>query len=141
MKKQIIFILAIAILPLVAQAQSNKKPQIKFDSLVYDMGVVARDTSIVKCTFKFTNVGESDLYIHQIFTTCGCTKAEHNTEPVKPGESDQLTVTFDGRRSGEGRVRKRINVYSNAEEEMTRLTIVGKILPIQEKKTEIIEVE
>ena len=141
MKRNIILILAIAIFPFALQAQSDKKPKIEFESLVYDMGVVARYTSIVKCTFNFKNVGESDLYIHQIFTTCGCTKAEHNTEPVKPGESDKLTVTFDGRRSGEGRIRKRVNVYSNAEEEMTRLTIVGRILPQQEKKVEIIEVE
>lgn len=141
MRKSIILILLAALLPLAAQAQETKKPKIEFESLVYDMGVVARDTSVVKCTFKFKNTGNSDLYIHQIFTTCGCTKASHNTDPVKPGESDEITVTFDGRRSGEGRVRKRVNVYNNSEQEMVRLTIVGRLLPYQEKKVDIVEVE
>ncbi len=144
MKKNLITLLAIAatiLLPTYIQAKDDKKPKIEFESLVYNMGTFSADTAVIECYYKFTNTGNADLYIHQVFTSCGCTVASHNTAPIKPGESDTIKVTYNGKRNAPGNVRKRVTVHNNSNTEMVKLYLTGKMLPKSEKETEIIEIE
>lgn len=126
------------LIPLTATAQ-NKKAKIEFENLIYDMGTFPADSAQKVCKFKFTNTGDADLYIHQIFTVCGCTNASHPEGVIKPGESSYITVNYDGRRNPPGPVRKRVTVHSNAENEMVKLLIKGNMQPRKEKEIEIID--
>ena len=45
-------------------------------------------------TFEFTNKGDAELKI-AIITACDCTTTDYSTDPVKPGESGKIKVTFD----------------------------------------------
>ena len=68
MKK--IALLLICLLPAFsAKADDPKRPDIKFEKTTIDLGKFGEENPIQKCAFVFTNTGDADLYIHQIFTS------------------------------------------------------------------------
>lgn len=111
----------------VATSQASEKvAEIKFDSLTHDFGKFSADDPIVKCTFRFTNTGDAPLIIHQAISSCGCTVPAYTKDPIKPGESGTIDVTYNGRGKFAGRFKKSITIRSNANESpVVRLTIEG----------------
>lgn len=146
MKKTIAIIAAIlALIPIavagIPKDKGGKKPVIKFEKTTINIGTFPADDAVKVCHFKFTNTGNADLYIHQAFASCGCTVPKIPTDAVKPGESDTITVTYDGTRKSPGPMRKSITIHNNSDEEMIKIYITGKMLPAKEKKVEVIEIE
>lgn len=146
MKKLIATIVAImAVIPIAATGITNdkddKKPVIKFEKTTINVGTFPADDAVKVCHFKFTNTGNADLYIHQAFASCGCTVPKFPTDAIKPGASDTITVTYDGTRKSPGILRKSITIQNNSDEEMIKIYITGKMLPVKEKKVEVIEIE
>lgn len=142
MNKLIILLVSfISVMPLAAQNAKNNRPKIVFESETCNLGTIAADTALVECKFKFTNTGKSDLYIHQVIPTCNCTTASAETDPIKPGESSYITITYDGRHAKPGHIRKRVTVHCNAVNELVKLFITGKLLPHSEKDVQRIDIE
>lgn len=140
MKKTLLFILC-ALFSFVAKADDPKRADIKFENTVIDLGKFGRETPIRKCAFVFTNTGDADLYIHQIFTSCRCTGKEYPTHAIKPGAQDSIIVIFNGEKSAPRKFRTSITVHSNAKTEMTKVYIKGEMLPAKVEELEVIEVE
>ena len=140
MKKTLLFILC-ALLSFAAKADDPKRAEIKFEKTTIDLGKFGYDTPIRKCAFVFTNTGDADLYIHQIFTSCRCTGKEYPTHAIKPGAQDSIIVIFNGEKSAPRKFRTNITVHSNAKTEMTKVYIKGEMLPVKIQETEIIEIE
>ena len=67
--------------------------------------------------------GNSLLAIHDVTTSCGCTKVEYRKEPVRPGESIELKVSYEAEESG--RFIKTVTVHCNAKDSPIRLRIKG----------------
>ena len=108
--------------------QQEKVAEIKFDTLSHDFGKFSDKDPVVKCVFKFTNVGTAPLIIHQAIASCGCTVPTYTKDPVKPGDSGQIEVTYNGKGKFPGRFVKNITVRTNAKETNTvRLTISGEM--------------
>ncbi|MBQ7495323.1 MAG: DUF1573 domain-containing protein [Bacteroidaceae bacterium] len=106
----------------------EKAAEIKFDTLTHDFGTFAEKDGVVKCTFKFTNVGNAPLIIHQAIASCGCTVPNYPKDPIKPGEGGAIDVTYNGAGKFAGRFKKNITVRSNAKESsVVRLTIEGNM--------------
>ena len=154
MRKIIIaLLLAIAILPACAQEVKQvvkketkekvvkKYAEIKFEKTTHNFGTFAADTALLHCEFKFKNTGNSDLYIHQAFASCGCTAPEFPVEAIKPGESGVIKVEYNGMRKAPGNMRRSITLHTNARNEMVKIYITGKMLPREVVETPIITVE
>jgi hypothetical protein len=45
--------------------------------------------------FKYKNTGTAPLIIHDAKVSCSCTKVYFSKEPLAPGSSDSMRVTFD----------------------------------------------
>ena len=99
--------------------------EIKFDTLRHNFGKFSKNNPIVKCSFKFKNTGTAPLVIHQAFASCGCTVPTFTKEPIKPGESGVIDVTYNGTDKFPGHFQKTVTVRSNAVSEVTRLIIEG----------------
>ncbi len=81
-------------------------PRIVFQESVLDLGRILDDTITEKAT-SFRNVGDADLIITAVHSTCGCTVGRVGRteitgeshagirEVVKPGESLELVVKFN----------------------------------------------
>ena len=76
-----------------------------------------------ECTFLLANIGKSLLVIHDVTTSCGCTKVEYRKEPVRPGERIELKVSYEAEESG--RFIKTVTVHCNAKDSPIRLRIKG----------------
>ena len=60
----------------------------------YDFGMIEANAK-VETEFIVKNVGEADLLISSATATCGCTVPDYPKQPLKPGESAPIKVTFD----------------------------------------------
>ena len=122
MKKILFFILLIAGINL-AYAQGGA--EIKFDKTTYDFGTFSENEPIVNGTFTFTNIGDAPLVIHQAVASCGCAVPEYTKEPVMPGKTGTIKVTYNGTGKFAGHFKKSITLRTNAKTEMVRLFIEG----------------
>lgn len=109
----------------VATTKAENYAEITFDTLRYDFGKFSKNEPVVRCTFPFKNTGTAPLIIHQAFASCGCTVPTFTKEPVKPGDTGVIDVTYNGTDKFPGRFQKTITIRSNAVSEVTRLIIEG----------------
>jgi hypothetical protein len=68
--------------------------QIELSPGEFDFGAVL-NTSPVSQTFQLRNAGDGPLQISGVSTSCGCTTAEVANRVLAPGETTDLTVTYD----------------------------------------------
>lgn len=106
-------------------SKAENYAEIKFDTLRHNFGKFSQKNPIVKCSFRFKNTGTAPLVIHQAFASCGCTVPTFTKEPVKPGDTGVIDVTYNGTDKFPGRFQKTITIRSNAVSEVTRLIIEG----------------
>lgn len=100
------------------------QPVALWNETSHDFGTFHENDGMQSCKFVLTNTGDSALVIVQVKSTCGCTVADHSTDPILPGESTTIDVTYTptGR---PGTFSKTIWVYTNTTDSPTRLTIGG----------------
>ena len=103
----------------------DKPTTIEFDEMAYDFGSV-KDGDPVKHTFNFKNTGKETLIFIDVKGSCGCTVPEWPKEPILPGESGQIDVTFDSK-NRVGMVRKTVRIQANTEPAKTTLEITGEV--------------
>lgn len=71
-----------------------KYSAMEFSNLEYNFGDISED-NIVETVFKFKNTGEVDLLISNAKGSCGCTVPEYPKEPIVPGGSGEIKVSFN----------------------------------------------
>ena len=72
--------------------------------------------------FKFTNTGTGDLVIVNAVGSCGCTVPEYPKEPVAPGKSGVMKVTFNSAgKSGMQQKTVTITTNTKAQKELSAL--------------------
>lgn len=101
-------------------------PKIHIENPVCNFDVVGPSKK-VNCTFTFKNVGESELVINKIASTCQCTVGELKKKTYAPGESGTIEATY---LSGTypGPVEKYLHILSNDKSNPSaELTIKGRI--------------
>lgn len=76
-----------------------------------------------KATFKIENIGKHPLVINDVTTSCGCTSVDYSKEPVRPGDSISLQVTYKA--DHPEHFDKTITVYCNANPSLVHLKIMG----------------
>ena len=112
--------------PAAAPVDSSKMAEITFDKIVNDFGKIPYSgNGTTKFTFK--NTGKSPLILSNVQSSCGCTVPTWPKEPVAPGESKSIDVTYNTTRVGG--FTKQITVYSNAKNGTVYLTIKGEVEP------------
>ncbi|MNY10128.1 hypothetical protein D3C86_1430860 [compost metagenome] len=77
--------------------------------------------------FTLTNTGNAPLIISEVRASCGCTQPEFSKNPVLPGKTSDIKVTF----KSEGQVGKQqkiITIHSNASNGLTTVQLKGEVL-------------
>jgi len=82
----------------------------------------------VSHTFTFTNSGNSPLIISNVAVTCGCTATNWPKEPIAPGKTSEISVSFNsaGKMGAQNSV---IRIYSNASEPIEKVSLISNVLP------------
>lgn len=79
--------------------------------------------------FNFKNSGSKSLLIHDVRTSCGCTIPEWPKEPIHPGDSSAIVVSFDSK-GRPGVQNKNIKIYANTYPNISEIVISGYVLSI-----------
>lgn len=123
MKKILTAALAAGTLLLAAAAKPAGEPAAEFPETSHDFGTIAEDGGSVSCEFAFTNTGEAPLLILNATASCGCTRPSFPKQPVAPGKSGKIKVTYNPK-GRPGEFDKTVTVRTNIKE---RKKIVLKI--------------
>ncbi|HET9569847.1 MAG TPA: DUF1573 domain-containing protein [Bacteroidales bacterium] len=102
----------IALLMLVATGSALAGPTISFPTKTHDFGTINEEDGTATYEFAFTNKGDAPLIILKAIASCGCTTPVYTKEPIAPGGSSTIRVTYNtlGRPNA---FHKTITVYTN----------------------------
>ena len=106
--------------------KSDKAPVMFFDETIHDFGKVIQGERVL-FGFKFINIGGSDLVITRVSSSCGCTIGNYPKQPVAPGKSGIIEVSFDSK-NRKGIQSKTVTVLANTVPNSTTLRIKAKVV-------------
>ena len=92
---------------------------------VHDFGTIKEADGPVSHIFKVKNEGNAPLIITKVTASCGCTQPEFPKEPIAPGKTGEIKVTYTP--SGNAPFNKQISVYSNGKAGTTILSVKGVV--------------
>lgn len=75
-------------------AQNEFEGLVKFDRTVHDFGDILLTDGEKQCEFTLTNIGKEPIVINRVITSCGCTEPTWTKQPIKPGETGVIDITF-----------------------------------------------
>lgn len=104
-----------------------KGPEVKFLEEIHDFGAFDENDGVVSCKFTYVNTGDEPLVVVASRATCGCTSSKYTKDPVEPGDSGYVEVTYNptGR---PGRFSKKVYVDFNTERPRQTLLIKGVVI-------------
>lgn len=111
--------------PKSATEDSEKQAIIKFENEWHDFGTLLQG-EVVTYSFHFTNTGNTPLIISDVGSSCGCTVGDYPREPIAPGKTGDIKVTYNS--SGHHGFQSRfLTVMSNTNPAKTTLRIKGTV--------------
>ena len=111
--------------PKSASEKNEKQAAITFEKTEFDFGSVLQG-EVVTCSFRFSNTGNAPLLISEVGTSCGCTVGEYPKEPIAPGKTGQIKITYDSK-GHHGIQSKSLVVNANTNPSQTILRIKAEV--------------
>jgi hypothetical protein len=105
----------------------GKFPKVELDKIVHDFGTI-KEGDVVETEFMVKNIGETDLIIADAKGSCGCTVPEPPKEPIKPGDSAPIKVSFDSN-GKPGQQSKTVTLTTNTEAGKETFEIKATVTP------------
>lgn len=95
---------------------------IEFNTLIHEFGKVKANQDHTY-DFEIKNTGKLPLKIKHVGASCGCTVPKWSQNPILPGGTDKITVTFHPNEHQIGKTAKTIAVETNTDPAFTILEI------------------
>jgi hypothetical protein len=111
----------------------SKLAAITFERYEHSFGKV-EEGKTVETTFKFTNTGANDLIISDAKGSCGCTVPFFPKEPIKPGQTSEIKVSYDSKGKS-GVQNKQVTITANTDPSITTLNITTEVIPAPGSET------
>lgn len=108
-----------------AAVPAGPSTNIQFKETTFNYGKIKSGAKVTH-SYKFTNTGKEPLVISNAQGSCGCTVPEWPKEPIAPGKSGEIKVTFDSTGKN-GPQSKRVTLTANTSPAETFLTIEGEV--------------
>ncbi len=130
MKKyiKILYISIISIMSVFADipvhAQETPAASLKFNKTSHNFGKISINAGKQHCSFEFTNAGDKPVAIYNVISSCGCTKPVWPKQPIMPGKSGKIEVTFLNDQ-GPYPFEKTLTVYTSESKKPVLLRISG----------------
>ncbi len=127
MKYVMVYLLCMLSFSVGVQAQ-NRDALIAADELIYDFGTIEEAAGLASHVFIVRNEGKTPLVIVRITASCGCTEPEWTKEPIAPGKTGEVKVTYNPK-GRPGPFYKTVSIYSNGKKGAFSLGIKGNVRP------------
>lgn len=99
-----------------------------FEFLEHDFGKIKEEGGPANYNFNFTNTGKIPLVISSVNASCGCTTPEWSKDPVLPGKSGFIKVSYNPL-NRPGSFNKTVTVVANIPPGSIVLKILGDVTP------------
>ncbi len=106
---------------------AGKLPKIELDKVEHDFGTI-NEGEVVETEFIVKNTGETDLIIADAKGSCGCTVPVWPKEPIAPGQSAPIKVSFDSTNKP-GKQSKTVTLTTNTEAGNENFSIKAEVTP------------
>lgn len=120
--------LLIGMMLLISGALLAAKPIATFEKTEHNFGTLKEEVGSVSYVFKVTNTGDKALLLKDVKTSCGCTTPEWSKQPIAPGKTGSVTVTYSTI-NRPGPFDKTITIKTNTAEGSVILHIKGSVTP------------
>ena len=124
--KKFAFLLMAVLFATLPMAAAEKVGVATFKETSHDFGYVKEDKGPVTHYFEFKNTGDGPLLIISAVAMCGCTRPDYPKNPLKPGESGKIKVTYNPK-GRPGSFNKTVTVRTNGK--AVHLKIKGTVVP------------
>jgi hypothetical protein len=125
-----------AFLFVIGVTYGQQLADIKFEKMEHPFGKIKQEAGPAVCSFNFANTGKVPLILSSVNASCGCTTPEWSKEPVLPGKTGFIKVSYDSK-THPGSFSKTITVVANVPNSTRVLTITGDVIPKQKTIEEI----
>jgi hypothetical protein len=108
-------------------------PVATWDRTTADYGEIEQGIPKV-AEFNLTNSGNEPLLIASAQASCGCTNLQYGKDPIMPGKSTRISVTYNA--AAKGNFMKTVTVKTSAGDQATVLWVKGTVVDkkVQEQK-------
>ncbi len=103
-----------------------KMGHLSFTDTVHDFGTLT-EGQVVEWDAEYTNTGKGSIVIQYAKSTCGCTVPEHDREPIAPGQSGSMQISFNSTGKS-GAVTKEVTVETSGFPNTYILTIKANVI-------------
>ncbi|MDR3142022.1 MAG: DUF1573 domain-containing protein [Tannerellaceae bacterium] len=124
--KQIIFVFMAILLTAGTALAQEEEASIVVTENSFDFGDIKEADGKVSHAFTVKNDGNMPLVITRVIASCGCTSPDWTKEPVAPGKTGEVVVTFDPK-NRPGPFAKTVSIYSNGKRGSYAITIRGNV--------------
>jgi hypothetical protein len=111
-------------------AKKGSLPAFEFVKTEHDFGKII-DGVRVSFKYKFNNVGGSPLVVSFVKTSCGCTVSNWTKEPVEPGKSGFIELSFDSSHR-KGPNHKMATVMANTQPNTLTLSFTAEVVDAED---------
>ena len=114
--------------------------QLQFEPERFDFGTLEELGGKRSCTFRATNHSAKPVVLVDIVTTCGCTVPTFSRQPILPGKSAEIEVSYDpeGR---PGAFDRKLHIYGAGRERLGVISITGQVTPRPRSIEELYPIE
>lgn len=123
----VVFVIFIISCKNLNDSKEGSNTDILFTNQKYDFKEIEK---AVEHKFEFENIGQNDLLISNVKTSCGCTASKWSKEKIKPGKKGEIKLSFDAKHLGS--FRKTATVFYNGGNSPKLLVIKGRVMNSKE---------
>lgn len=110
----------------VVTTTTRALPEMSFERDKFDFGDIIQGEGR-EFSFKFTNTGAANLVITNAKGSCGCTVPDWPREPIAPGASSYIRVTYDSK-GRKNKFNKTVTIEANTVPNESKLYISGNVV-------------
>lgn len=103
----------------------DSSPVMTFQKTIHDFGTLKKGQEAFY-DFVFTNTGKEPLILSKPRSSCGCTVPEWPQEPIMPGQSNKIRITYNTNIVGP--FNKQVTIISNASNSPIVLQVKGNVI-------------
>ncbi len=129
MKREVTLAAFMVCLAMAAFAE-KKGPVLTFEKTDHNFGIFDQEHGNVSTYFRFTNTGDENLVLTDVYASCSCTVPEYPKHEIAPGVTDSIKVSYDGTTRRPGVFRKVVTINYNSKDKdntFARVTITGEM--------------
>ncbi|MDE6510512.1 MAG: DUF1573 domain-containing protein [Muribaculaceae bacterium] len=116
------------LLALVPSAHAQVEKTLRFIPDKVDFGMVREENGKISRTVKAVNITSDSTFIISARTSCGCSAAEYSEDILAPGDTTEVTLTYDPS-NRPGKFLKTVKFFTGKERIGNSIKLSGHVIP------------